>query len=1199
MYKETGVNKPTEHVTSRGRSVIEKDLRYRKWNMKHVSKRDTSSLKDLRKDLKHLLIHQLQKQVFNASRQARRNDFQVPNTLTNTQNFMNRFLNGKEMFNTGPMGMRGHNIATSIGNFNGVQSAGLGKSNSDYVPVRSSNLDNSFRNTQHDNTVHQGPYISPLSNDYTHNNSSIHRETDKPTVKTDTALSSSWYLSTVTTESPTTVDHWTTIKRHYNVVHSTKRKPQPDPTYVEPFTPPTIPRQTSNIEPIAAAATVLHQNRQEHFHEPSTEVLPRLSSTTDATHVKSKHGSPRKSTTTTVSPTIRQESPTPTIRVSSNYQTPTPVTKTHMNAGSTDATKIVNGLQYIRRLTSPKNIVLKTLKVREPTMNPINETNNTTAESDSTTRHLNKLINLQGIHILFSKEKQDHTATTKHPTLHLSASIKAPTNHKSKVSSPGDRTAHVKSSNGDVHFSTVSENKYVGTAMMRNGHLFLVIYPPDKTYRHSTDLDKNASKVNKPSTNEHVHDIHDNITKNSDISSTPPTSKLDSRVAGSTFKPDKNYHSSFSPPIKNSISSSLKSRATDTSNLAYQRTATVKLEIPPGETLSKNHGGTDAMSKEGIQPTISTAMQQRKMKHHNMHHTHGDQSGHAAHISREQTHKHDMKEHINSVPTKENKKDHTPIKDKANTLRTDGKLHSDHSSHQEHKPGTMVPAFPPKATDPFMNIHGTHPDSHKMHGETASHSKTTTKTHKSHGSAERYGSPWKNVDLSSVLPSSPRGTKHKVDNSDDDSSPDLNVYSFVAKATDPFDKVQRILNNLQSSNKSTNDSNTNDETSFNFELTLNSDSTSAENAASSDDEQKEAGSQNSTTDNLLELLSSTIHQAAKAYDKDVTRDRILQKISEFAKSGSANSTRGEKLLNHMLHDFGNNGNKTQTLNELYLTNVITKPSTTTNSKTMPILPTMALRTTTHDRTLLLNPVTTKHSDLLFPASVEIAPTKETIHVMPERNKNSKNTVDIPHAHDVFESKHNGILETASNISSNRVPPLPTEIMKMIRQSNKSENGRKDYIRNQIVNDIVHTYTTSPPTNSPNVADMGQFHNHIHHGTRPLLQEFRETRQSVSGRAQPTRENELFLKSQTSKTEIHHEMPISKALYLIKQQTNDLRAKKASAKPVTKTTDNPQSNSEFNAMLILSIDDILADHTNLHGALVVSFLTDNTNGQSTT
>ena len=1218
LYSMPDINKQKEDVVGRENNIIEIRKSYINWNMKRISKRDTSALKDLRKDLKKLLIHQLHKQVLNASRQVR-NNFQVPNTLTNTQNFMNRFLNDKQISHTDHTGMRGHNLGTSIAKINNVQKTLLKTSNSVQVPNRNTILNLPIRKVQEDRQYQQQPFISSQSNKFAHvEKSPNYKKTGRSPVKLDQSLSHNWYTSSAITQSPTTFDHRTTLTRHYNVVHSTKRKHLPEPTYIQPFTAPTMPKQIPNVNPIAAAATVLQQKREEHFHEPSTKELPGQiqSSKTDTPYIDNKHGSTLQSviTLTTVSPSILQR-PTKTLQVSPTIQTPTQAPYAHTHYGSGNVVKTGNDVNYVKSITSPKTIISKTGKelkptqVREPTMDSVTETKDNTSRNDSTKQHLSKLINLQGIHILFTNNKPDHTTISKHPTLHLSASIEKPANNKSKASSQNDRTAHVKSSNGDVHFSSFSKNKYVGTAMMRNGHLFLVIYPPDKTIRHSTIPEKSRDKMNKLSTN--THDSHDNKTEKGEAYQVNPTSsasKLGSKGEISTLKHDSNFHSLLAPAITNSILSSLKARVTEASNLAYEHgTATVKLQTSLREPLSKNNWRTekDTVNENRTHPiATSRTLQEKNGENTNIHNTHRDQSEHARHKLKEHIPKHYMTAHSSGVIIKENKKGQVPFENSVNNTSNHKRLHSDHVAHEQLKPEKMFHEVLPKATDPFMNIHGTHTGSHKMHGEATSQRSTSTDANSIHGvrSAERFRSPWKNVDLSSVLPSFPRVKKHKVDQSDDDSNPDVKVYSFVAKATDPFDKIQRILDNLQSSKTSTNDSNSSEETSFNFELTLNSDSTNADNAANSDDDHKDSGSQNNTADNLLELLSSTIHKAAKAYDTDFTKDRIIQRMSDFGKLESTNSTGNDKLMDHIFHDFTKNESKTQSLNEKYVTNVVTKHSTMGDRKTVSIKPNTSRTTTIGEKLPYpINQITTKENHLPFLEAQGINPTEEPTNLKRDSNGNSEIiNAGSTTSNELSINKLNELQDNTNNKSSNQVPALPTDIMQILKQSNKSESQRKDYIRNQIVHDIVHTNPTAPPTINPAVMDIGQFHNHISQNNDPVLQEFKETRQSFSGRKKVTRENELFLKSQASKTESHHEMPLSKALYLIKQQTNDLRSKKAIEKQLTKTyNNNAQSNSEFNAMLILSIDDILADHTNLHGALVVSFLTENTRGQSTT
>ena len=1220
MYPQSNINRKNEQVRTRTEEHKISGIPSINSNMKSIIKRDTSSLKDLRKDLNKLLIHQLQKQVFNTSRSVR-NKFQVPNTLTNTQTFMKQFLNSESISNKGHRGMvMGiHNTRTNIASINNFQRQPsetiLGNSNSAQVPNRNKQSINvTMQNALIDRKSQQTSYISSPSQNYGQAAKSMNVDKEgKSPAKTTMTLYDNGLdpTSPAWTKSPTMQDYRTTLTRHYNVVHSTKSKKLPGPT-LPTFTPTKMPtRHISNTYPTAAAATVLQRQRKDHFNVSTTKLSK--SAFTQVPRIKTRHDSTIEhiNALTTVSPVLFQRS-TKTLQIQSINPEPTPVVYTYTHPVSTNITKAGAGSNHGKMISTPRTTTTKipenSSKDRGPTINAVNETSGNTTINNSSKLHLSKLINLQGIHILFTNDKPNYTSISKNPTLHLTASVKTPAKDERKTSRQFDNTAHIRTSASDVHFSTSSKNKYVGTAMMKNGHLFLVIYPPDRIDRHSAvpvfEKSKNSEQSTKTNQLDSAPVTHDNITTKGNtyqINSIPSSSTSYSEGESSTFRQRSHLNSLLGTTIRNSIFSGLKPYPTGATNLAYQHgTATIKLQTSTGESLSKHHENYNTLETRTHTITTSKALQEDNGATGSVYDKHDGSSELANENARHKTKAHVLKPKVKGhtsvtkIGTAFHQEGHTLFENNMKNTGSHLRLQSDHPAHHRPKSNKIMPNVPAKATDPFQRIHGTHIGNHSRHVEAASTRSTTTEAS---GSAKRFGSPWKNVDLSAVLPSFSKIKSHNANESDDDSNPNLNVYSFVAKATDPFDRIQRILDKLQSSEHFSNQSKTlNDDTSFNFELTVHSNNI-ADTAANSDDENKSSSSKNDTADELLELLSSTIHKAAKAYDKDLHRDNILQKLSELANSESLNSTGSEKLMNKTTTD----ESKSQSVNDTFATNVITKHLSTGERLLMSVQQTASVSMETLNRSApyQIDQTDTTHNVLPLLASSEINPTIAPDVIIHTRNGSAENidqTNNTRKSH--LKSKLPDLLENQNNHTSHRGPTFPPDIVQMIAKSNISETDRKTYIRNQLVHDIIKTKPTDPPTPKPKLMDFGHFQNHLGQHKEPVLQEFIETRQSFSGRKMASRENDLFLKRQSSRKEIHHEMPLSKALYLIKQQTNELRSQKA-IEQFTKSNKNPPFNSEFNAMLILSIDDILSDQTNLHGALVVSFLSENAQGQSKT
>ena len=296
------------------------------------------------------------------------------------------------------------------------------------------------------------------------------------------------------------------------------------------------------------------------------------------------------------------------------------------------------------------------------------------------------IIQLRGIHIMFSSLKQNLSSVL--PTLHITASVPNAT----KEGTPNTSTPFPINSDNAASFETL-----VGTAVMKNGHLYLVVYPFGQDKSQSLNY-RGTGQVPFTSSN----------TMLSSPSNTSPHNKME-------HKP--------TPSME------LKQ------NQGHSHGAT--------EPMAESHHGHQEMTSRSI---VAKSIEKQSTTH--MHH-----SG----ISMEESTSHGLMGHAQTS--------HHEV----NTAMA----HHAHSSHH----GAM---------------------DHSGHSDSTTHASSGgIKTH-----IERFMSPWKQTNLSNILPYI---EKNKPLREEDDSS--LKLVSFVAEATDPFVEVRKILGSLKNASASANDTN--------------------------------------------------------------------------------------------------------------------------------------------------------------------------------------------------------------------------------------------------------------------------------------------------------------------------------------------------------------------------------------------------------
>ena len=439
---------------------------------------------------------------------------------------------------------------------------------------------------------------------------------------------------------------------------------------------------------------------------------------------------------------------------------------------------------------------------------------------------------------------------------------------------------------------------------------------------------------------------------------------------------------------------------------------------------------------------------------------------------------------------------------------------------------------------------------------------------------KRFNSPWQNIDLSSVLPSFPRKSHLKSKDQDDDSKSKFNLFSFVAKATDPFSTVQEILANISLAKNTANDTNgqsadSNGDSLFNFELTVQSDS-NGENSKVTEEDGNSNG-KNETADEIIELLSLSIQNAVKAYDFEFNKNEAVPKQSQ---SKAANPLSKSSSTAFTTTDAsGEPINITKTLNLTTTKGYDINDKNTTSSHVMKHTDTATVKTV---------PYTIKHN-----YSTGTIPTTRS----GMRGQFNHFEITEKETQHHFHTSHPTPLVNRPTLEQHHALTIPPHVSKFLVKPNKPEYDRTRFIRTQIVQDIVN-----PPTTNSVLLGSEQFQKSSVVSRKDIFHDRVQNQQDLNARntKTPFKTSDMFTKRRDVRTEIQHEIPIDKALQLIKQQTNTLRSQ-----------DNPKQNNrqeafnnEFNAMLILSIDDILSDQTNLHGALVVSFLRENKDANKT-
>ena len=837
----------------------------------------------------------------------------------------------------------------------------------------------------------------------------------------------------------------------------------------------------------------------------------------------------------------------------------------------------------------------------------ISETKEKESLPNTSDKPYERLLKLQGIHILFTNDKPNNSEIEKNPTLHLTASVNSATPDMEMVNKSNrnvintQRTSFFKKSPDNVRFSSVNENKYVGTAMIRNGHLFLVVYPPDgieiptvdtKIHQHYTTKNKNTelqynrhfkgtatTEPNIVTTTEYSNSFKSHlfplITK-SILSSlgasvqnhNSPKNFVDTKTNDSAKRDHKNMPQNKShnlitepftehdiPLLPQYMGPQLRNNLSNGHGRHHINNKGKQLKSSNKSSVINGHGVASFEGVKNLENTISKAradmgrkISQQRMENKHLHHKVVNLQDKLSNLTEAMSQQ--RKTHLMA------KQHHTQTKSQSVSNHKSHVRHGSLHKHNQHNT-QKTHAHKTKLKHDHNDIHK---HAHKDQG-TQSHESSESSVYKP---IKRFQSPWKNIDLSSVFPSLPHTTRYKSNNQDDDSNSNYELFSFVAKATDPFNTIKDVLGNLTSSENSSDHRNhktvgSNDKALFNFELTVHSDGKSDKLKKTEEDTNSSGKNE---TDDILELLSLSIQNAARKYDLELNNDELMQKISK---------NNIVEMLRESTHNKSSDLMANTTANES-----LTTISSSQQNEKYTTVPKKQILDYSKDNT-----VAYKNMNVFSTSPIPTVGHNETIQGIKHINAKKKDnlTTRNPITINVESSTKRPTVEQYRPL---KIPPYLAQILE---KPDRSEYNRKQYIRTKIVQDIINPSTTNSVLHKldKSLVTPGKdlFHDVVHH--RHSL--------NTGNTNVPFRNSDLFSTQGHTRTEIQHELPLNKALQLIQQHSDVLGLPRPPRKHVNKP--KPTTiNNEFNAMLILSIDDILSDHTNLHGALVVSFLQEN-------
>lgn len=730
----------------------------------------------------------------------------------------------------------------------------------------------------------------------------------------------------------------------------------------------------------------------------------------------------------------------------------------------------------------PSSSVASAPLVQSPTPPPVTNSKPASINPSAPNVSQKDLVHLRGIHIMFSNGKQDTSG--KIPTIHLTASVSERSGKNiSKLSTP---TVSTSPPTPTTEQSTTKPSpsvvdKIVGTAVIRNGHLYLILYPfgENKTLK----LNFNGSQVSQIP-----------------LPHNKPVSYTEAPV-----------------PVK-------------------QTTKATVEKLPTPQALESMPPVPHHMNKE----TIASEYQAP-----------------ASDVSALETH-----------PTS-----------------THGA--SDHSSH----------------------VHG-HMHHHMMSATPSGRTTFNDTTIRNFLSPlNKFMSPWRSLDFSKVFPFPKRNSTSRQNGEEDN---DLDVVTFIAQATDPFERIKSIMesianttlfNNTNSGIGSDgNSSQTQSEAKFNFELKIQT----ATIDQSRDYKQTTQQNNENNSEEMLYDTSSTVTNSAKSKHQDVLKDVKPDQSSFF----------------HGISNPPSIGLMSEYIREV---------SPTAGIPMEPV--TSEFKLNTMEKIEKINHVTSTKAP-------EQDKTSTTENVNKDKVINTETVEPIVQNGEMqvtesvlFEEKDKPTMPSGADVATtpftSKTTSTTQSLLKAILPS-KSSIG--DFIRYQVFNETHPTShqqkVTDPPSfdysdnnfatfgkpgsrfvpgklsSGSNIQPVASNNQRLTRGQAEQVMSLSDILNDIRRiqlhnmhkfNIQNNNFNNLIVGEASRQNKIRTPMVVEGPLF---QETSTRRFSgrpSSRQRPVTASSLQKQMleqrqnaiNDALDAMLVLSVDDILADHTTLHGAIVMS------------
>lgn len=708
--------------------------------------------------------------------------------------------------------------------------------------------------------------------------------------------------------------------------------------------------------------------------------------------------------------------------------------------------------------------------------------NNAAAISNIAAPSPKELVHLQGIHIMFSDGKQDSTG--KVPTVHLTAAVSDNLNHLLQVANGSPQTPSVSSNVNDI------TDRITGTAVIRDGHLYLVVYPFGKDKSLEVHYNQTTKRIPLP--------------RNNPVSYSGATK--------SSTRPK------FSSPSSQSI----------------KPTASSKIVPPGGQTRS-------------VEPTAQSSMTSTSF------------SDHHASVNQD-----------------------TPS-----------------ATHAHHHP-------PKHEVGAHQHAHDHHHDHHHQHGSSTP-SLTGLKLSEVNDTTlqtllapiDRFVSPWKSLNFSKVFPYSAGINNNTTAKKVLDEDSEVDVVTFVAKATDPFNRMKVIIDSLVNKTllnaSSTSNQENGTETRFNFELKLEPGS-------------KQTVNENKQPTNSEEKIFDMNSTISKIYEQ-VTETMLPTTVNSFVKAAQENSATTGKSSGESVTPV----NLDQLASETFTTTTVSVAGGDTKTATDSIATKYSgsvVENTNSMGSNNRNLLDRKHVsgsdnvkvspkfDSLLHASGNVASTnadrrpkgsygsKTTLSYIPNYTKSSyvrqpTYQITTPVLKNIFPSNHNSIQRnkpvTPRNtiLGSNLQPFVQRTSPNRFRQGLSRGQSEQIISLSDILNDIRRIQ----------LHNMQRFNIQNNNFDTMILS---ETRQKPVVRKPIVMEGPVIRGSGKRR---YSDFPAE----LNNNNNSQKRSenKFASVTPITEGVTQRRVNRDasydngLEAMLVLSVDDIMSDQPDFHGAIVMS------------